>query len=149
MRKSAPRAAGIHQLLSFEVTEDESVEWIAANGVPTSKTWPQQSMSRTNDNPNMRAEAAKRKYKKWMELDHSKMKAQLVTCLLLGIPVVSDFNWWSHSVCTIDLVSLSPFRTRIWNSWGDGWSANGTGILEGNKAIPDDALAPEILTPAA
>jgi hypothetical protein len=97
----------------------------------------------------MRAEAAKRKYKKWMELDHSKMKAQLVTCLLLGIPVVSDFNWWSHSVCTIDLVSLSPFRTRIWNSWGDGWSANGTGILEGNKAIPDDALAPEILTPAA
>lgn len=127
----------------------ESLEWIAQNGVPTSKTWPQQSMSRSNDNPAMRADAALHKFEEWMDLDPNNMKAQLVTCLLMGIPVVTDFNWWSHSVCTIDLVSLNPFTTRIWNSWGDSWSQNGTGLLSGSKAMPDSALAARVIRAAA
>ena len=119
----------------------ESLEFIAQNGIPTSQFWPQQSMSRSNDNPAMRANAALHKFTNWRDLDPNNMKAQLVTCLLLGFPVVSDFNWWSHSVCTLDLVSISPFRTRILNSWGDSWSSNGTGVLEGSKAVPDAGLA--------
>jgi hypothetical protein len=126
----------------------ESLEFIAENGIPDSKFWPQQSMRRSNDNADMRADAAKHKYTDWRDLDPSNMKAQLVTCLLMGFPVVTDFNWWSHSVCTIDLVSLSPFRTRIWNSWGDSWSENGTGVLEGDKAIPDSALCAIVMTPS-
>ncbi len=128
----------------------ESLEWIAANGLPTSKTWPQQSMSRSNDNPQMRAEAAKHKFTEWMDLadSGSQVKAQLVTALLSGLPVVVDYNWWSHSVCAIDLVSLSPFRIRIWNSWGDSWSANGTGVLEERKALPNGALCARLITPA-
>lgn len=126
----------------------ESLEFIAQNGIPTSEFWPQQSMSRSNDNPAMRANAALHKFTEWMDLDPAQMKAQLVTCLLSGIPVVSDFNWWSHSVCTIDLVSLDPFRTRIWNSWSDSWSENGTGILEGRKAIPDSALGARVQSPS-
>jgi hypothetical protein len=124
----------------------DSLEWIAQNGIPTSQYWPQQSMSRANDNPAMRANAALHKFTQWMDLDPAQMKAQLVTCLLLGIPVVSDFNWWGHSVCTLDLVSLNPFTTRIWNSWGDGWSQNGTGLLQGNKAIPNNALGTRVMT---
>lgn len=127
----------------------ESLEWIAANGVPDAKFWPQQSMSKANDTPDMRANAKLHEFTEWMDLDPQNMKAQLVTCLLLGIPVVSDFNWWSHSVCSIDLVSVNPFRTRIWNSWGDSWSEGGTGLLEGSKAIPDNALAPRVITAAA
>lgn len=129
----------------------ESLEWIAAHGLPTSVTWPQQSMSRSNDNPAMRAEAAKHKFTEWMDLAGSGplVKQQIVTALLCGLPVVVDYNWWSHSVCAIDLVSLDPFRIRIWNSWGDSWSANGTGILEGSKAIPNGALAARVMTPAA
>lgn len=128
----------------------ESLEWIAAHGLPTSATWPQQSMSRSNDNPAMRAEAGRHKFVEWMDLAESGslVKQQLVTALLCGLPVVVDYNWWSHSVCAIDLVSLSPFRIRIWNSWGDGWSANGTGILEGSKAIPNGALAARVMTPS-
>ena len=126
----------------------EGVEFIALRGIPTSDFWPQRSMSRSNDNPNTWANAAFHKNLEWMDLDPGKMKAELVTCLLLGIPVVSDFNWWSHSVLTMDLVSLSPFRTRIWNSWGDGWSENGTGILEGSKAIPDGALGVRVTSPS-
>lgn len=122
----------------------ESLEFIAANGIPTAEFWPQQSMSRSNDTLAMRANAGTNKVTEWMDLDPNN-KAQLVTCLLSGIPVVSDFNWWSHSVCSIDLVSLNPFRTRIWNSWGDSWSENGTGILEGSKAIPDGMIAPRVV----
>lgn len=34
---------------------------------------------------------------------------------------------------------------RLWNSWTDAWSQNGTGLLTGNKAVPDGAVS--IVTP--
>lgn len=128
----------------------ESLEFIAENGIPTSQFWPQQSMSRSNDNPEMRANAKLHRFTEWMDLADSGplVKQQLVTALLSGLPVVVDYNWWSHSVCAIDLESLDPFRIRIWNSWGDSWSENGTGLLEGSKAIPNGALAARVMTPS-
>lgn len=126
----------------------EGVEWQAANGIPTSQFWPQQSMSKSNDTPAMRANAALHKITEWMDLEPNNMKAQLVTCLLSNIPVVVDFNWWSHSVCALDVVSLSPFSIRIWNSWSDTWSENGTGVLTGSKAMPDGAIAPRVVMPS-
>lgn len=125
----------------------EGLEFMAERGIPTSEFWPQQSMAKTNDNEKTWANAKQHRVTEWMDME-PRNKAQLVTCLLSGIPVVSDFNWWGHSVCTIDLVSLNPFRTRIWNSWGDKWSENGTGLLEGSKAIPDGMIAPRVLTAA-
>jgi hypothetical protein len=125
----------------------ESLEFIAERGIPTSQFWPQQSMSRANDKPETWANAAQHKFTEWMDLE-PRNKAQLVTCLLSGIPVVIDLNWWGHSVCALDLVSLAPFRTRIWNSWNDTWSENGTGILEGQRAIPDGQIAPRVSTPS-
>lgn len=126
----------------------ESLEFIAERGVPTAQFWPQQSMSRTNDNTNTWANAALHKYTDWMD-GTPRSVDQLVTCLLNNIPVVCDFNWWSHSVCALDLVSLSPLRIRIWNSWGDSWSDNGMGILEGNKAIPDGMVMPTVALASA
>jgi hypothetical protein len=126
----------------------ESLEFIANRGIPTSQFWPQQSMSRGNDKPETWANAGLHKFTEWMDLDPNQMKAQFVTALLSGLPVVVDYNWWSHSVCAIDLVSLNPFRVRIWNSWGDSWSENGTGILEASKAMPDSALAARVMTPS-
>lgn len=121
------------------------LEFMVEHGIPEEKYWPQRSMSRSNDTPEMRANAKRHRVQEWMDLDPRNMKAQLVTCLLNNIPVVSDFNWWGHSVCTVDLVSLNPFRTRIWNSWSDNWSEAGMGILEGSKAIPSDAIAPRVV----
>lgn len=126
----------------------EGVEFMGSRGIPTSQYWPQRSMERSNDKPETWANAALHKNVEWMDLDPRNMRAQLVTCLLLGIPVVSDFNWWGHSVLTVDLVSLNPFRTRIWNSWGDNWSANGMGVLEGRKAMPDSGLGVRAVLPA-
>lgn len=126
----------------------EGVEFTAENGCCSSQFWPQRSMSRSNDTPAARENAKLHRITEWMDLE-PRNKAQLVTCLLLNIPVVVDFNWWSHSVCAMDLVSLNPFRIRIWNSWGDSWSENGTGILEGDKAIPDAQIAPRVLVASA
>lgn len=126
----------------------EGVEWVAENGIPSSQYWPQQSMSRSNDTPAMRANAAMHKWTDWIDLDPRNIQ-QLITCLLYNIPVVCDFNWWGHSVCGMDVVSLNPFSLRIWNSWGDSWSENGTGILTGNKAIPDAMIAPKLALASA
>ena len=118
----------------------EGVQFQQEKGCPTSATWPQQSMSRSNDNPQTWADAAIHKYTQWVELDHGQMEEQLVSCLLLNIPVVVDYNWWSHSVCAADIVEIGK-TGRIWNSWGDSWSANGMGTLEWRKFVPDDAVA--------
>jgi C1A family cysteine protease len=127
----------------------EALEFIADHGIATSDTWPQQSTSRSNDTPEMRAEAAQYKIQEWMDLEPNNVD-QLVTCLLLNIPVVSDHNWWGHSICSMDVVDVDPDRlpdslkVRIWNSWGDSWGENGTGILVGAKATPDGQIAPRV-----
>jgi len=132
---------------------EESLKFIESRGIPTSKTWPQQSKSRANDKPETWAEAKENRFTpEWMNLtsgNKALIKQQLVTCLLLGIPCTTDYSWWSHAIIALDLVSLSPFRIRIWNSWGDSWSEGGTGILEASKAIPDDSQAPRVITLAA
>lgn len=124
----------------------ESLKFIVENGVATSATWPQQSMSRSNDNPAMRAEAAQNKCTEWWDLSDNKatVKQQLATLLLLNVPVMIDLNWWGHSVCAVRLVRRDPFTIRQLNSWGDGWSDHGMGDLVDSKAIPDGAAAPRV-----
>lgn len=125
----------------------EAVEFIGSRGIPTSEFWPQKSTDRANDKPETWANAAKQKNIEWMDLQ-GKNKAQFVTCLLLGIPVVGDYNFWSHSVLVMDLVSINPFKIRLWNSWSDGWGENGTGYIEGEKATPDGALGVRVVSPS-
>lgn len=128
----------------------EGVDFESKKGVPTSEFWPQQSMSRANDNPATWANAALHKYIEWYDLDPNSMLDQMVTALLYDMPVVSDFNWWGHSVCTIDAVEWDggTLTSLIWNSWGDSWSDHGMGQLKGSKAIPDSALAARIVSPS-
>lgn len=126
----------------------EGIEFQASKGCPTSEFWAQQSVSRSNDNPKTWENAALHKYVRWMELDPAKMWEQLVTCLLLGLPCVGDYNWWSHSVDPCDIVSLKPRKARIWNSWGNQWSDNGMGVLDDPKCVPDSAWVAVVMTPS-
>lgn len=119
----------------------ESVQFLAERGCPTSEFWPQRSVDKSNDNPKTWANAKEHIALEWMDLDPRQMWPQLVTALLSGFSLAGDFNWWGHSVGISDLVALSPRKIRIWNSWGDSWSANGMGVLEGSKALPDAAIA--------
>jgi hypothetical protein len=129
----------------------EALSFIAKNGIASSAFWPLQSMSRSNDTPAMRGNAALNKCESWWDLssDKTTARAQLATLLLLNVPVVVDYDWWSHCVCAVRLVKRSPFTITIWNSWGDSWSANGMGNLVESKAVPDSAVAPRVMTAAA
>lgn len=125
----------------------EAIEFMAERGVPTTEFWPHRSMSREHDNPQTWENAALHKQTEWMELE-PRNKAQLVTCLLSGLPICAGYNHWAHEVCLMDLESINPLRVRIWNSWKDSWGENGTGILEGNKALGDGWECVRVVTPS-
>ena len=132
----------------------ESVAHIAEQGVPSELLWPAKSMSRSNDTPEMRANAALHKITEWMDLADggADLKRQLATALLCNMPVAADYNWWSHSVCMVRLIAWGPngskMKTRLWNSWSDSWSDAGMGDLEGSRAIPNGAIAVRVVVPS-
>lgn len=128
----------------------QSVEHIATFGVPSEQLWPAKSMSRSNDTPEMRANAEQHKITEWMDLADGgpDLKRQIATALLSNMPIAVDFNWWSHSVCAVKMVSWSPFKFIIWNSWSDSWSDAGMGVLADSKAIPQGAIAVRVSTPS-
>lgn len=134
----------------------ESLEFVASKGCPTSEFWPQQSKDRKNDNPQTWENAKLHVATEWMELDSEQMEDQVVTCHLLGIPTIHDYNWWSHSVagCGIESFTGSGRNTRveegdILNSWGDGWSDHGIGRLKGRRWLPSQAWALRVATASA
>lgn len=97
----------------------QGVDFQTSRGVPSDTVWPQQSMSRSNDNPKTWEDAARHKIVEgWVDLsaaqyDRSLTFAQVATCLLSRQPVVVDYNWWSHSVCAIDLIDGSTTRDSM------------------------------------
>ena len=138
----------------------QGLDFQTETGCCDSSVWPQQSMDRSLDlksNPTTQANAAKHKVTGgWIDLsaaqyDRNLTKQQVATCLLMNIPVIVDYNWWSHSVCALDLVLLPSGRIgiRIQNSWGDSWSDGGMGVLDDSKCWPDGATAPYSITAGA
>jgi hypothetical protein len=126
-----------------------SAKFQREQGCPSVQFWPEKSMSRANDKPEVWANAALHKVTEdWVDLtrnvyDQNLTFDQVATCLLSGVPCAVDFNHWSHSVAALDLVEVEAgsFGLRIWNSWGDSWSDRGMGVLRGSKAIPNGAVA--------
>jgi len=100
------------------------IDWQIKNGCATSKTWPQQSMARTNVNEAMKQDAlAHQVIGQWADVqtpqyDRNLSWQQNVTLWLSRCATTADFNWWSHSVCGCDLVNGDQMygRTRR----GDG-----------------------------
>lgn len=128
----------------------QALDFIAKRGIASEEFWPQRSVSKSNDTPQMWQNAALHKVEQWWDISDNRetAKRQMATLLLLNDPVQTDHNWWGHSICTMRLISWNPFKTMIWNSWGESWSDRGMGILEGSKAIPDGAVAPRVVTAA-
>jgi hypothetical protein len=130
----------------------QSLDFITEKGVPSAQFWPMQSMEKANDNPQTWENAKLHRVTEgWVDLqaeqyDRALTWNQVMTCLFCRVPVQVDFNWWSHSVCAIDPVRVSRgnWGIRILNSWGDGWSDHGMGVLEGSKAHPDSSTAPRV-----
>lgn len=85
---------------------DNLIRW----GCPSSATWAQKSMNRSNDNDASRAEALLYRIDEgWIDLetpqyDRNLTWRQIQTCTARGWPWVSDHNWWGHSVGGMEVV---------------------------------------------
>ncbi len=87
-----------------------SAQFHRERGCPSVALWPEKSMERANDNEAAWADAARHKVVlDWVDLSKPVYNQNLTieqrdSSLLLQRPGAFDFNWWSHSVCGIDLV---------------------------------------------
>lgn len=155
-----------------------ALDFIGENGIPSVQFWPEKSMSRSNDNPAMRANAQQHRVSmQWADLsapvyDRNLTEDQAMTLLLQLVPLVGDFNWWGHSVCIMDPVLITKnansldvgsldmndakdakvygdnFGKRIINSWTDSYGNQGEAVLSGSKAHLDGGVAPRIVQPS-
>lgn len=124
-----------------------SAQFIRRNGCPTVETWKEKSMSREYDNPETWEEAAQYQITEdYVDLTRDVWGQnltydQVITCLLMNIPCALDFNWWGHSVCgvSVDWVDGQAVPV-ILNSWR-GWGEDGFARLQGQRAIPNGAVA--------
>lgn len=123
-------------------------------GIPLQADFPQGSISRDHDTPTMRANAAAFKVTEdWVDLtrtvyDQNLTFDQVASCLLGNIPVALDYSWWAHSICGLRLVRVEAgsYGIKILNSWR-GWGDRGMGVLRGQKAVPDGAVATRVVGP--
>jgi len=130
-----------------------SLEFIRRRGVPSVDVWPEKSMNRANDKPAVWENAAENIITEgWYDAnvavyDQQLSFDQMFTLLLLRIPVAADFNWWGHSVNLHTPREVEPgsFCPEGDNSWTDGWGELGSFVLQGQKAIPDGAVAIRVI----
>lgn len=132
-----------------------SAQFVRANGVVPESLWPAKSMSHSYDTEANWAEAAKyaitEDYVDLTRPVYSQNLAidQVISCLLQNIPVACDYNWWGHSVCIVDVDELDGEVVLDGdNSWTPQWGDNGTFRLQGNRRVPNGAVATRVLNPA-
>lgn len=123
----------------------EGLKWCAEHGMAPAALWPENSFNRSYLTEDMKRESLKYRIQEWWDMQPRNFD-QLITALLLNIPVAVGYNHWSHAICAMDAVKKNgQYGVRIWNSWGDDWGDQGEGLLLGGKAIADDQCAPRVL----
>ncbi len=95
----------------------QSLDFVMEKGVATVQFWPEKSVDRSNDNPEMWANAALHKVTEGFadmqaaQYDRNLTEDQSMTLLLTRAPLIGDFNFWGHSVCILDPVVTSTLKT--------------------------------------
>lgn len=128
----------------------EALEYIVQHGIVPVEMWPPNSRDSSLHTAEAKQRALDFKVTEWYDL-RSRDFDQLMTCLLLRIPVAVGYNWWGHEVAAIDpvVISSGKFGVKIRNSWGMGYGDRGYAVLAEGKATPDDAVAPRVIVPSA
>lgn len=149
---TASVAAPIKGFRNYGGWSGEALEYIIDNGICSTECWPSNAIERRYDNEQSRSNRKLHKVTEWIDIDcrDDSCFDMVVTCLLLNMPVACGFNWWGHATCAIWPVRLGPGRYAIGhrNSWGNDYGEQGFFVLEGRKAVPDDACVPVVFTGA-
>lgn len=126
---------------------DESLSTAVKLGIPTYDKCP--SWDKKYDTPEVKENAALRKVTEWWagSDDRDKRRHQFITAMLLRLPCIGDWNWWSHSTAVIDLVSLA--KSVVDNSWSNKAGDNGLYYIDKNGGIPDGIWIPRVMRAAA
>lgn len=128
----------------------EALDYIIKNGIAPVADWPANAINRQYDNAMSRASRVKNIVTEWWDMPNRSFDAKM-TCLLLGLPVPSGYNWWSHETCGIDPVEIEAghFGSVERNSWGPSYGNQGFFVLAESKSTPDDAVCPAVVSAAA
>ncbi len=127
----------------------ESLSQVVKDGVPAMSFCP--SYRSSFDTTDCRANAALHRCTEWWEGSDDPVKArrQLFSALILGLPCITDWNFWSHSVCAIKAKQWKPVpQLIIDNSWGEDAGDRGLYTLEGNHSRPDGLWIPRVTMPS-
>lgn len=101
----------------------EAINYLTKYGCDPASIWPDDlgtaGINRKYDTEQSRKEREKYKVNEFWELQRNNFD-QLVTCVLLNIPVSIGLDWWGHQVAVVDAVILKNggLGVVIDNSWG-------------------------------
>ncbi len=118
----------------------EALEWIVKYGAYPVDLWPANAIEKRYKTAEGDLAAARYQVTEWWELRPRNMK-EVVSCLLHRIPVSVGYDWWRHQVCAVGVVwKDGRIALLIRNSWPN----QDYTILQGNRMVPDDAVAPRV-----
>lgn len=122
------------------------VEYVVKNGIVPASIWPANAIDKRYDTAQAREQRQLYQVDDWTELSPRNF-SQLMTLLLLKIPVATSHNWMRHAVTAVAplVTGRNQFAVLFHNS-GYGRDRNGYTVLSESKATPDAAIAPTVVT---
>jgi len=118
----------------------KAARYAAAHGYVPVDLWPANSLDDVHDTPLADAQRKRFQIDQFVDLKQFSFD-ELMTCVLLNIPVATVYMWWRHVVTAMD-PDIIDGRYMILhdNSWGRTWNKTGRLYLAEDKARPDEAI---------
>lgn len=121
----------------------QALKRIVSHGVNSEPYWTPNSADPANDTEEAKEERKLYSVTEWFD-GQARNFDQLMTCLLLRIPCATAHMWMQHAVTAIDPVYIKgQFGFVAWNS-GYLRDANGFTTILGQRAVPDEWVAPRV-----
>lgn len=140
----ASAAAQIKQYQNIGGWGLEAIQWLAKYGCNEVGDWPANAIDRKYATAANREKALAYRVQNWVALEPRNLD-QLVSLLLADdpIPVPVGYLWWGHEVYATHVEWIDgEVAIGIRNSWSDEWGDFGFAVLQGNKRLFDDGVAP-------
>lgn len=124
----------------------QALQYISDNGIDPQSVWPANAIDsqyHTAENVQL---AKSYRATEWWDLNGPNVLDNMISCLLRDSPAAAGYSWWSHEVTVKDAVwKDGAIALLCRNSWGMTWGDRGYFFIQGDRMIPDDAVAPRVM----